>query len=76
LPITKFLFWNINRNPLAGLVAELAEIHRVDVIILAECEDAGIVLSALNRAPEAGFHFSPSLCERIVCLACDDRSRP
>jgi hypothetical protein len=66
LPVTKFLFWNINRKPLAGLVAELADIHRVDVIILAECDDPGTILSSLNRSAEAGFHSAPSLCERIV----------
>jgi len=57
----------MNRKPLAGLVAELAEIHRVDVIILAECDDdPQTMLSALNRASATGFHFPRSLYERIV----------
>ena len=37
LPTTRFLFWNINRKPLVSAVAELADIHRTDVVVLAEC---------------------------------------
>ena len=67
MPITKFLFWNINRRPLAGLVAELAEIHRVDVVILAECDtDPAIILDALNRTTGTDFRIPVSFCERIV----------
>ena len=65
MPITKFLFWNINRKPLAGLVADLAEIHRIDVVILAECDEPALMLRALNRAQAASFHFPDSRCERI-----------
>jgi hypothetical protein len=65
MPATKFLFWNIGRKPLAPLVYELAEIHGVDVIILAECAtDPGAMLQALNRTPETGYHFPPSLSQR------------
>jgi len=67
MPATKFLFWNIGRKPLAQLVSELAEIHGVDVIMLAECEtDPGAMLRALNRTPETGFHFPASFSERTV----------
>ncbi len=33
MPHTAFLFWNINRKPLAELVAELAVIHDVDALL-------------------------------------------
>jgi hypothetical protein len=66
LPVTKFLFWNINRKPLAALVAELAEIHRVDVIILAECDNnANAVLRDLNHTASS-FHLSAGPRRRIV----------
>ena len=65
--MTTFLFWNLNRNPLEGLVAELAELHQVDVFILAECEiPAHVMLEALNRNPGSMFHLTDSECEKIV----------
>jgi len=67
LPVTRFLFWNINRKPLAGLVAELAEIQRIDVVVLAECDtDPSTMLLSLNRSPEAGFHFPTGLSRRVT----------
>ena len=36
--MTTFLFWNLNKKPLERLVADLAELHEVDVLILAECK--------------------------------------
>lgn len=36
MPPTRFLFWNINRKPLAGTVSQLAGEHRADVVVLAE----------------------------------------
>ena len=68
MPVTRFLFWNINRKPLAGLVADLAEIHQVDVVVLAECDtDPSAMLQALNRAPETGFHYpNAGLCRQIT----------
>ncbi len=45
-----FLFWNINRKPLADEVHRLVERHRVDVLMLAECQlSAGEILASLNR---------------------------
>ncbi|MCZ6675994.1 MAG: endonuclease/exonuclease/phosphatase family protein [Candidatus Poribacteria bacterium] len=62
-----FLFWNLNKKPLASIVTNLARQHEVDVIILAECEIApAVMLKALNR-DETQFHFSSdSLCEKIA----------
>jgi hypothetical protein len=36
LPRTEFLFWNINPKPPADVVADLADTHRADVVMLAE----------------------------------------
>jgi hypothetical protein len=65
--MTTFLFWNLNKRPLAGLVAELAELHQIDVLILAECEiPAHTILRALNSDPIPRFHPTDSECEKIV----------
>lgn len=65
--MTTFLFWNLNRNPLERLIAELAEIHQVDVLILAECEiPAHAMLAALNRNARSRFHLTDGECEKIV----------
>jgi len=67
LPVTRFLFWNINRKPLGGLIAELAETHRLDVIVLAECAaDPNEMLRVLNQRPGEGFHLASGLGTRIV----------
>ena len=68
MPVTKFLFWNINRRPLAGLVSDLAEIHQIDVVVLAECAtDPSAMLQALNRPLGTGFHFpNAGLCRKIT----------
>jgi len=70
VPSTKFLFWNINRKPLAGLVAQLAEIHGVDVIVLAECDvEPAAILPELNRESASTFHFLPGLYEKILIFS-------
>ena len=50
--MTTFLFWNINKQPLEPLVAQLAHERAVDVVLLAECEDPRAVLQALNKEIE------------------------
>jgi endonuclease/exonuclease/phosphatase family metal-dependent hydrolase len=66
LPATKFLFWNLNRKPLAGLIADLAEEHLIDLIILAECEiDPPTMLRTLNRT-SSRFHLTTGLCTHIT----------
>lgn len=58
MPSTRFLFWNINRKPLAKAVADLAEEQRADVVVLAESEiDPGTVLRELNTARRGGFDY-------------------
>jgi hypothetical protein len=50
LDMTTFLFWNLNKRLLEDIVAETADLHHVDVLILAECEiPSYVMLEALNR---------------------------
>lgn len=66
MPSTKFLFWNLNRKPLAALIADLAEEHRIDLIILAECEiDPATMLRTLNRT-STRFHLTSGLCPYVT----------
>lgn len=65
--MTTFLFWNLNGNSLEGLIAELAELHQIDVLILAECEiPTHLMLGALNSNGDILFHLTDSQCEKIV----------
>jgi hypothetical protein len=66
LPETRFLFWNLNRKPLSRLVADLAEEHRSDIVVLAEsAETPTEVLQALNRLRSA-FEFPFSECDGLL----------
>lgn len=66
VPSTRFLFWNINRKPLAEAVADLANADQIDVVILVECEmEPNSVLSALNGGWQGGFHFPPGECAAV-----------
>ena len=50
-----FLFWNVNRRPLAPLVAEIAREKSVDVVILAESDgdDTAYIESLTNQTGRA-----------------------
>ena len=62
-----FLFWNINRKPIAPLVARLSRERGVDVLVLAECEiDPMTLLAELNRVGRDNFFFSPGYSERFL----------
>ena len=55
-----FLFWNIDRKPLASIIANLTVSHDVDVLVLVECEiGPARMLRTLNNGRPAQFHFSP-----------------
>jgi hypothetical protein len=60
------LFWNIRRNPIEAIVAELARRHEVDILILAESNiNPAVLLETLN-AQSTEYHFSPQLgCRKI-----------
>jgi hypothetical protein len=65
--MTSFLFWNLQKKPLEGLIRELAEAHEVDVLILTECTvPTHVMLEALNRGPGPMFHLTDSQCEEIA----------
>jgi exonuclease III len=62
----RFLFWNVKKKPVGPLLSRIVEAHIVDVVILAECHDAGVVLSDLNRASGNQFHLPVSPQCRVV----------
>ena len=54
--LTRFLFWNVQRRPLAGLVSSLISEFSVDVVVLAECDQShSEFLSTLNDATTTPF---------------------
>jgi hypothetical protein len=65
--MTTFLFWNLNKKRIERLVANLAELHEVDVLILTECEiPAHVMLEALNAGASPMFHLTDSQRQEIV----------
>lgn len=64
--MVSFMFWNIHKKPLAKIIRSLAELHDVDVILLAESEiRTSSLLTTLNRNGHANYHFAPGNCTRI-----------
>jgi len=65
--MTSFLFWNIRRNPIQSIVANLALRHEVDVLMLAECGIApDILLSNLSDSTSKTYYHVPKLgCEGV-----------
>ena len=62
-----FLFWNLKKNPLQEVIAEITEIHDVDIVILAECEiERSELLTELNSRPGTSFSFPFSVSPRIA----------
>jgi len=54
-----FLFWNIKKQPLENVVANLAWQHQVDVLLLAECKiSSSEMLQTLNQH-ESLYHYAP-----------------
>lgn len=61
-----FLFWNINRKPLADAIVRLVQEHRVDVLMLAESVSGPVgMLQKLNQ-DSADFHYAPSRAPTAV----------
>jgi len=62
-----FLFWNLNKNPLAEAVGKLAKQNDVDVVILAESTmPEGVIVPALRDSIGTAFCRSYSVCEKIA----------
>ena len=64
--MVSFLFWNVNRNPVQEIVAELAELYEIDVIILAESniEESNMVFE-LNSRTDSRYSTPPRRGRRI-----------
>jgi len=81
--MTTFLFWNINRKPLEGLLLLLLEEHLPDLVILAECEIPTAILRArlgqqqvryriLEDDPSPRLVFLSRLPKRAIRLVSDE----
>lgn len=71
-----FLFWNLNRKPLAHRVAKLATSRAVDIVILAECViDPEEMSGALRQMTGRQYVLPYSQCEKIMiyCGFAEDR---
>lgn len=66
--MTTFLFWNVNKQPLAQLVADIAHEHRVDVIALAESGEIppAALLELLNATDVEYFYVLPEGCDKVA----------
>lgn len=62
----KFLFWNINKNPVGPLLSRIVAEHDVQVLILAECADPAAILIDLNATAKNLFHLTDSGRSRVV----------
>lgn len=61
-----FLFWNVAAKPLQNLIAALAESHKIDLLVLAECKiGPGTLLAALNQA-KPDYQFAFGNCENLM----------
>ena len=64
--MTRFLFWNINRRPLASLIVGLATEYNPDFVLLAESQiPDDEILSALNNGQDGLFYPAPGITDRI-----------
>lgn len=62
-----FLFWNLNGKRIEQLVANLAQLHDVDLVILTECAiPTAVMLDALNQDASPKFHLTEGECREIV----------
>lgn len=61
------MFWNLNRKPLAHVVAEFADEHEVDIIVLAEnAIDPGSLQRELNGTTKGLFHLPHGLSRSLT----------
>ena len=53
--MTNFLFWNIHKQPIIEVVANLVAFHEVDVLMLVEClldpHDVQVALNLSDHLP-------------------------
>jgi len=66
--MTTFLFWNINKKPLASQIINIVQTYDIDVIILAESNlsKTGEFLRKINTQLRPSYALLPSRnCEKI-----------
>jgi len=64
------LFWNTGGNKVTRIVGNLATIHEVDILVLAESRSSvAELLAELNTTRNLSYHAVSSLCNRIAILA-------
>jgi hypothetical protein len=66
IDLPRFLFWNLEGKALQHLVAQLAEEHSVDLIVLAECETPAMTMLARLNAARVQYELCPGLCQSIT----------
>jgi endonuclease/exonuclease/phosphatase (EEP) superfamily protein YafD len=64
--VLTFLFWNINRKPLADVIARLVQEHQVDVLMLAESATGSVGMLQKLSEVSADFHYAPSRAPTAV----------
>jgi len=53
-----FMFWNIGKKSILDRVARIANRHKADILVLAECEaEPDAVVAALNQSPGARWEY-------------------
>jgi endonuclease/exonuclease/phosphatase family metal-dependent hydrolase len=67
LGMTRFLFWNLGKQPLQKSISRLASLHEIDVIILVECQiPPATMLWGLNENQSSLYDYAPGIgCERV-----------
>ncbi len=67
----RFLFWNLNKKPLANTIARLVAAHDIDVLMFAECDiTPATLLTTLNAEGTANYHYAPCReCTKIHLYA-------
>ena len=65
----RFLFWNLEGKELQHLVAQLADEHSVDLIVLSECETPATTMLMQLNADHVRFELCPGLCQSITFFA-------
>lgn len=67
----RFLFWNLNKKPLADTITRLAAAHKIDVFMFAECDIIpAVLLTLLNSNGRADYHYAPCReCTKIHLYA-------
>lgn len=62
----RFLFWNLEGKELQHLVAQLAEEHSVDLIVLSECKTPVTTMLMQLNAAHVRYEFCPGLCDGVT----------